>query len=251
MKSYTRYKLVLVVVLGLLFLILVYRIPQANKMPQNNSRSSNLTALSAYPPPEPTPWFTLVIPPTPLPPSTQTPEPTDTPLPPTPPASSDDIAEIQAVIRRASELRAIAVRTFDISQFHTVYVNDPQTWRDPAREAFVQRVLPLISSRIPAPAAIPGALDYWRAYYAYMELGAERLRQRQLGTPISPRDGPIGPGPRDDPIYEDQFDFRGIWIFGRRAEAVVDGYSALRRYYLVKTAEGWRIAGQDVLKTHF
>lgn len=211
------------------------------------------TNIVSYPPPNPTPLFTLVIPPSPLPPPPPTPEATDTPLPPTPPATSNDIIAIQEVIQRAYHLRAVAARTFDTSQFHTVYTNDSQTRLAPEYEAFVRATaVPLVGPRMPVVASPPGALDYFRAYFAYWQLGAERLQQRQLGTPVSAREGPVGPGPRDDPISaQPRLDFKGIWVTGNRAEAVVDSPSVLERYYLVKTPEGWRISRQDVLRAHF
>jgi hypothetical protein len=158
------------------------------------------------------------------------------------------LAAIQALIERAFAVQGLAAHNFDLSQFPSVYVNDPRYDLDPEWIAFIRSVEPLVGQRVPAPAAKPGVLDFWRFNFAHWQLGAERWEQYRLGTPVSPAEGPIGPGPREYPTRPDQLKFEGTWVTGDRAEAVVRSLSALRRFYLVKTADSWRIANQVLLK---
>ncbi|MCW5880762.1 MAG: hypothetical protein KIS91_07535 [Anaerolineae bacterium] len=94
-------------------------------------------------------------------------------------------------------------------------------------------------------------LDYWRLKFAEWQLGAERWEQQQRGVAVSATDGiVVRPPLTGDPSPQD-IHFDGTWVTGDRAEALVDTGGALRRLYLVRTAGGWRISGQQVLDTHF
>lgn len=208
----------------------------------------------AYPPPSTpaqSPRPVRTIPPTNIPPSTYTPMPTDTPLPPHPPADAADAAAIKAVVERAYELRGIAARTFDISQFDTVYVNDPSTPLSEGQLSFIREVLPHVQARIGNLDATPGALDFWRVRFLHWQLGAERLEQRQQGTPVSPQEAPLGPPRRTDPMHKPYLRINDIKVEGDRAEVVLDDGAWIMRLFLVRTREGWRIAGERELKLVF
>lgn len=204
-----------------------------------------------YPPPNPTPQQTMAPRPTGPPLPTLTPTPTRTPLPPTPPADSADIAAIQAVIERSYRLQGIAARSFDTSQFDTVYINDPRTPLDKGQASLIEDYRTLVHNRMPQISDPPGILDFWRTEYTLWQIGAERWEQQRQGAKLNAADGPIGPPPRIDPPRGDTIRYEGIWVTGDRAEALADNGPALRRLYLLRMPDGWRISGERVLDVHW
>lgn len=238
--------------LALVIVVLLWSVLAANSGRPVRGTAPAPTQLAAYPaPPAPVPEQTMAPRPTLPPPPTLMPEPTRTPLPPTPVAESRDIAAIVAVVKRSYDLQALAARNFDTSQFHEVYVNDPRTPLDQSQQAYIQKMLPVLKGYVPEPAGTPGMLDYWRLKFAEWRLGAERWEQQQRGVAVSATDGIVlRPALTGNPPPQD-IRFDGTWVTGDRAEALVDTGGALRRLYLVKTAEGWRIGGQQILDTHF
>lgn len=238
--------------LALAVVALLWSVLTANSSRPARSAAPAPTQLAAYPvPPASAPQQTMAPRPTLPPPPTTIPEPTRTPLPPTPLADSADIAAIVTVVTRSYELQALAARTFDTSQFHEVYINDPKTPLDKSQQAYARNMLPLVRGRVPEPAETPGMLDYWRLKFAEWQLGAERWEQQQRGVAVSATDGiVIRPALTGTPPPQD-IRFDGTWVTGDRAEALVDTGGALRRLYLVKTGAGWRINGQQILDTHF
>jgi hypothetical protein len=172
-------------------------------------------------------------------------------LPPHPPADPNEAAAITSIIERASELKGRAARSFDTSLFHTVFLDDPSSPLTPEQYAFIQRVLPYLRGRVADPGPTPGYLSFWTITFANWQLGAERLDQQRLGTPIAPQNGPIGPPRRTDALIRSRLRIDDIKVDGNRAEVVMDDGLVLWRLYLLKTAAGWRITRDVPLKVHF
>jgi hypothetical protein len=167
--------------------------------------------------------------------------------------SSADIESMKAVIQRSYELRAIAARTFDMSEFSTVFVDDPSVPLTSEQAQLVQKTFPNSSKS--------GMLSYMTAFYANWRLGADRLEQLQAkakseGRELTAQDlqkvqGPVGPPRRTDPVYADHLRFDDFRLVANRAEVTLDDGAATQVVRLLKTGEGWRIAGFQYLKVHF
>lgn len=220
------------------------------KMEPNLAPVEGVSA-AAYPLPIPTPRAPRPFPPTLAAPSPRAPMPTRTPFPEGTPIAPSDLAAIKATIERAYELQGLAARNFDISAVHTVYVNDPRVRLSDEQLDLVTRALAHLGGRVPQVGDTPGMLDYVRLHFAYWQLGDERLEQRLRGFQINPQDGPIGPPRRSDPVYKAKIRYDDVKVEGDRAEVVLDDGAALQSLLLVKTRDGWRIAGLRPLWIHF
>ena len=180
-------------------------------------------------------------------------------LNPSGPSDPNEVAAIKAVIDRAYWLDGIAARTFDVSQFATVYVNDPAVQLSSEGADFLARAR---AGHPDAPSS-SGFLDYKLAFYGHWQVGAERLEQLQARAKAEGREvtatelqaiatGGQPPAPRrTDPMYQTRLRFDSVRIDGQRAEVVFDDGAVLQRMFLVKTPDGWKIAGRRIIQVHF
>jgi hypothetical protein len=177
-------------------------------------------------------------------------------LNPTAPPDPAEVAAIKAVIDRAYDLDGLAARTFDVSQFPTVYANDPSVQVNGVQAGVVAK------ARGVQAAAAAGYLDYKLAFYGRWQAGAEQLEQLQAAARAQGRqmtaaelrsvavDGQPPPPRRTDPMYKTGLRFDNFTIDGSRAEVVFDDGAVLQRAFLLKTATGWKIVGQRPIKIH-
>jgi len=166
---------------------------------------------------------------------------------------SNEVKAVKQVIRRSYELRAKAARDFDVSEFSSVYIDDPAITLNKDQMDVIKKVFPNSNQQ--------GMLVYMTAFYANWKLGAERLERLQAeakanGRELSAEDlanspDPVGPPRRGDPIYNDTLDFKDVQINKNRAEVIMDDGAALQRLILVKTNKGWRITDFEYLSVHF
>lgn len=165
-----------------------------------------------------------------------------------------DSRQIQATIRRAYELRALAGRTFDTIEFASVFVNDPRGGKLPPEW------LKLVEDVTGTSSDTTGYLDYELAYYEHWKVGALRLEElwakaaeegRQLTLEevqsLKDRSGRIA-APRAPEGVRIQIDFKSIVVEGDVATAVFDDGPRLNEMTLVKIDGKWYIAGNKILR---
>lgn len=86
--------------------------------------------------------------------------------------------QIQDVIRRSYEIEAIAARTFDTSQFSSVFANSPIGKLSPLTIEFVREAVAVndeLKYLTTKPDSEVGFLDYKLAYYIWWKKDAERF----------------------------------------------------------------------------
>jgi len=173
-----------------------------------------------------------------------------------------DAQQIMRTIQRAYELEAKAACTFDISEFPTVFINDPRGGAlDPSTAEFVRDVLN--GPSLPAP----GYLDYKVAYYQWWAEGAARwealqaraaaegrnLTQDEMASLVDSKGrmaGPRGcPGPEAGGSKID-LEFLSLHINGDVASVVFDDGPRTNQMTLVKVNHQWYIAGNRILALH-
>ncbi len=167
--------------------------------------------------------------------------------------------QIQATINRAYELMAIAARTFDVSEFPTVFVDTPDyELSDRQREAISQML---------GPKAVENAgyLTAMQAYYIAWGEGATRLdkalekaeaEHRQITADemqetVKANGGRVPTLARQDPISKTKLKFESIEINGNKAIVRYDDGAALQEAVLVKIKGQWFIAGIKPIWVHF
>lgn len=177
------------------------------------------------------------------------------------PANPADVAAIKATMERSYWLDGIAARTFDVSQFASVYINDPSVQLSQDEADFIARV----RSEQPGATQGDGFLAYKLAFYQKWQSGADKLEQLQATATAEGRlvtaaelqslstsmDGSLPPPRRTDPMYQTRLRFDSVVTDGNRAEVVYDDGAASQRAFLVNTSGGWRIAGRQILNVHF
>lgn len=178
---------------------------------------------------------------------------------PSGPPDPKDVAAIEAVIQRSFWLDGVAARTFDVSQFPSVYANDPSVQLSKEQDEFIARV----RAADPSIVAGSGFLDYKRAFYRHWQGGVEKLEHLQASAKAQGRtvsaselqsiseNGQPPPPRRTDPNYQVRLRFDTITVDGDRAEAVFDSGLVLERMFLLRTAAGWRITGEHLINVHF
>ncbi len=161
-----------------------------------------------------------------------------------------DSRQIQATIRRANLIEEDASRTFDTSQFATVYINDPRGGK--LHEAY----LSLVRDYLGKDGASAGWLDYKLAYYTFWKTGALRLEKLTAKAKNEGRDLTVeesrslfdkagrpaaGRGPEGLNI---EVEFDSIAIYGDVAVARYHGTGTFWETTLVQVGGKWYIAGQ-------
>lgn len=167
--------------------------------------------------------------------------------------------QIQATMNRAYELMAIAARTFDVSEFPTVFVDTPDYELSDRQRKAVGQVL---GSRAIEDA---GYLTAMQAYYIAWGEGAAHLERALEKAEIEHRPitvdemqeiaeangGRVPALARQDPISEVKLEFESIEINGDRAIVRYDDGAALQEAVLVKIKGQWFIAGINPIWAHF
>lgn len=170
---------------------------------------------------------------------------------------SPDVEAVQQTIRKAYEIEEKAARTFDTTEFATVFINDPRGGKlDTSTLQFVEEV----SGRDLTSA---GYLDYKLAYYKWWEGGALKIEALQSKAQAEGRaltqeeisslvddNGRIAMPRAQGPISEVWLDFFSISIDGDVAIAIFDDGPRTNKMILVKKDGRWYIAGNEILSVH-
>jgi len=166
---------------------------------------------------------------------------------------------IQDVIRRSYEIEAIAARTFDTSQFSTVFANDPVGKLSSSTIQFIREAtaatdeLGFLDTKADGDL---GYLDYKLAYYIWWKKGAEKFETLQAAAEQENRDltqeeseslidssGRVAaPRAEGDATIPD-LKFLSIEIDGDIAWAVFDDGPRTIQMTLVKRNGQWYLAG--------
>lgn len=171
---------------------------------------------------------------------------------------TEDAKLIQEVVEKSYEIEAIAARTFDLSSFPSVFVNDPRGGElSSSTVEFVQSVYKDYSTQY------FGYLDYKTAYYSWWKSGALRLEELQTNAAREKRsltedelrsliddDGRIAmPRSQGTPLPP-TLEFTSIEVEGDEAIVVFDDGLRVNQMVLVKIDAHWYIAGNRILSLH-
>jgi hypothetical protein len=162
-------------------------------------------------------------------------------------------------MNRAYELMAIAARTFDVSEFPTVFADTPDYELNDRQQEAIGQVL--------GPEALENAgyLTAMQAYYIAWGRGAAQLEralkkaemeQRQITAAemqeiVEANGGRVPTLGRQDPISEVKLEFESIVVNGDRAIVRYDDGAALQEAVLVRTGGQWFIAAIRPIWVHF
>lgn len=174
--------------------------------------------------------------------------------------------QIQGVIRRSYEIEAIAARTFDTSQFSTVFANDPLGKLSPPTVAFVRDAI-AVNSDLGYMASKTddelGYLDYKLAYYIWWKKEAEKFETLQAVAEEENRalteeeaasfidsSGRVAAPRADGDATIPNLRFLSIEIEGDIAWATFDDGPRTIQATLVKRNGQWFLAGVKLLELH-
>lgn len=171
-----------------------------------------------------------------------------------------DARQIASTMQRAYHLRGVAARTFDVSEFPSVFTDTPdyelsRDQRDLVSRAFGKQVAPDTA----------GYLTYMQAYYLSWGEGAARLQaavdranaegrtltSEEMASLVKANGDRVPALGRADPLYEDKLTYYSIAIDGDRAWVQYDDGAALQKALLVKVNRQWLIAGIWPIEVHF
>jgi len=158
--------------------------------------------------------------------------------------------EIMQTIETAYDIEAEAAYTFDLTNFPTVFVNDPRYSISPDNLNFIRDVTSNTSLET------AGYLDYKIAYYTWWQEGTlqfEALREKakaenreitkdELDAFLASKWGMI-PGRVKDPIRHFNLKFNSITIGNEVATAVLDFSTNTKELVLVLIDGKWYLAG--------
>ncbi|HEX8221298.1 MAG TPA: hypothetical protein VF914_19065 [Chloroflexia bacterium] len=181
-----------------------------------------------------------------------------------------EVAAIKAALERSYEVNALASTTFDFSQYADVYVDDVAVPLSARQATFVEQVR---AARGPAARDIlhGGFLSFKLAQLLDDQRGVEALerveaRAKVENRPVTAADlqsitaggavgSPRGRGnvalPGADRQYQYTYKEIAIDTSGLRAEVTYDDGAALAKASLVKTPDGWKVAGIQAINIHF
>ena len=172
---------------------------------------------------------------------------------------TEEARQIMTTIERAYQLFAVADRTFDTSQFPTVFIDDSDV---PLSRAELEQLRSWLGT---GPEGA-GYLTFITAYYADWRDGALRLESAWAKAKAEGRDdlahdewmeivNSSGGRPpavrRQDPIKKDKLRFDSIDIRGEKAIVLYDDGGALWEATLVRRNGRWYIAGRNPTRVHF
>jgi hypothetical protein len=182
-------------------------------------------------------------------------QPTPAPWPTLKAANTSDpvaISDIKTLVDRYFDVTGEAAGTFDLAQFPTLFINDPTVTLNSSQMAFMARV----------GATSTGLLSYELAFFTDWKQGAEKLEQLQTQLKAENRamnaadlksiSGSNGsPAPRrQEPMHKTNLSFHSFTIDGSRAIVEYESPSVTQKMFVVKTKDGWRIAGKHVIWAH-
>lgn len=168
-----------------------------------------------------------------------------------------EVTKIEGTIKNSYSLEGAAARSFDTSDFSSVFLNGPDTKLDSQsltnQKAYCRKRPDLPCSN--------GMLDFKLDWYGYWQQSAEAYEKLQATAEAKgedPSDDDVqaindGKGPiprRTDPLYEASLQFQDVKVDGDRAEVTFDDGAVQKLYLMKKTPQGWKIAGFRYLKVH-
>lgn len=175
------------------------------------------------------------------------------------PIEPDDTDIIVQTIKKSFEVELNAAITFDMTEFPTVFINDP---RFPVGEGTLQFIRDVTQNSSLENA---GYLDYKLAYYTWRREGALRLEaiqkkmQEEGRSKITEEEAsllivagrPAAPRLRLEYVDKATLEFSvkdlGIDFENGTATVVVDRGSSVSKMFLIKANEHWYIAGIEIL----
>ncbi|MHB8648517.1 MAG: hypothetical protein ACYDAR_22270 [Thermomicrobiales bacterium] len=175
------------------------------------------------------------------------------------PADAADVDAIKLLIDHAEDIYVIGLQTLDTTRYSTVYSNDPCVRLEGGQADYVHRIRKQFGSE--------GGMetDGWLAFETALIVdrrGGIAIEQQRRQTATAAMQAGVTPASRGStrgqtptavprvitgtqrfPIHYDE-----ILSDGDRAEVVYDPGSAIRHAFLVRTPDGWRIAGERIIK---
>jgi hypothetical protein len=165
---------------------------------------------------------------------------------------------IQEVVKKSYDVEAVAARTFDLSSFPSIFVNDQRGGNlSPTTIDFIRSVSEVV------PSSYYGYLDYKIAYYSWWKLGAQKFEALQTKALQENRDltedekkslidakGRVAM-PRSQEIQIPiELQFISIELKDDEAIVVFDDGLRTSQMILVKIKNQWYIAGNKFLSVH-
>lgn len=171
---------------------------------------------------------------------------------------TEDSKLIREVINKSYDVEAHAAKTFDLSSFPLVFVNDQRGGELSLSTKDFIRSVSDNSSSMPF-----GYLDYKIAYYTWWKMGAHKLEalrtkavqekraltENELMTLIDEKGRLAMPRSQSSDISTELL-FISIEIEGDRAIATFDDGLKTNQMILVKMNSNWYIAGNKILSLH-
>ncbi len=173
---------------------------------------------------------------------------------------------IEALIKHSYDVNAVGFATFDTSQYPSVYINDSKVSLVDDQPSFLNQVRNVRGSSSDG-LEDNGYLSFKIAQTLDAQRGVEGLEKveaqaKAAGRSVTSADlksikGIVGvPRHRSSmaPSIPDQpnfFSYKSIKINGSYAEVEYDDGAALAKATLVRTQDGWRIAGIQAINIHF
>jgi hypothetical protein len=164
-----------------------------------------------------------------------------------------DVADIKALIDNYYYITGEAATTFDLSQFPSLFIDDPIVALDADQAAYMARV----------GAKGQGFLSYELAYFGDWKQGAEKQERLQATAKAENRVltkdeynslmGPNGlpPSRNQQPVYKISItDYFYFTVDGSQALVKFDDGAVTLGMFFIKTKDGWRIAGKHVIWAH-
>jgi len=156
-------------------------------------------------------------------------------------AAPQDEAQLVSILQRSLEVRATTARTFNMTSFETVFVDEPTVPLTPSQTETVRRMSPGTEPK--------GFLTFMRVYYEDWARGAEHARRVEAAQLASQRPDPIDVAkavpPRNDPVRIPAIKVLSAVMRGpdnAYLEAAVDGF--LMKVTFVRRDGRWMIAGE-------
>jgi hypothetical protein len=169
-----------------------------------------------------------------------------------------DAELIQEVVNKSYDVEAVAARTFDLSSFSSIFVNDQRGGElSSSTIDFIQSVSGVYSPKY------FGYLDYKIAYYSWWKSGALKLEaiqtkaleekrgltEDEIKSLIDDRGRMVMP--RSQGVQTStELQFVSIEIEGDKAIVIFDDRLRTNQMILVKIKDQWYIAGNKILLVH-
>lgn len=165
-----------------------------------------------------------------------------------------DLRDIQAVLRHSTLVTNQAAVTGDTSLFSTVFVDDASAPLHTEQKQRLLEIHRLTSDGQEATVENAGWLTYMDSVYQreYTEraLPDEATAADQIQTqptPLPRTGAQLGISPQEEELT---FEKVIVDVDHKRAYVVYNDGISLREAFLIKTSEGWKIAGGWLLRSH-